>query len=175
MIKNSSEYVHYPGFNENQIDIDLTKSWYIAESIAKPDWIKMNIWIGDTSLPIMFSKLILPEENKRYPYLNLYNYKMQLDPEWYNRLKSEANNDKINDLYTALDNIIANEHATHINKDTIDNIDFTFSYNGINVFNVYSNNIYNSAICKADAIERNIIPLFKNIANVLKSKGHKKK
>jgi len=50
------------GFNENQIDIDLTKSWYIAESIAKPDWIKMNIWIGDTSLPIMFSKLILPEE-----------------------------------------------------------------------------------------------------------------
>ena len=163
------------GFNESQIDIDLTKSWYIAESIAKPDWIKMNIWIGDTSLPIMFSKLISPEENKRYTYLNLYNYKMQLDPEWYNRLKSEADNDKINDLYTALDNIISKEDENPITKDTIHKIDFTFSYNGINVFNVYSNNIYNSAICKADAIEKNIIPLFKNIANVLKSKGHKKK
>lgn len=160
--------------NANTLNVNLTKSFYIAESVAKPDWVKMNIGIGDFVYPIMFSKVIIPEENKKYPLLNIYNYQMMLDSEWYDRLKTNPNINKeaidrlasnikhVLDTYTA-----GNDIATQDFRFTT----FTFSYNGVNVFDSY-NETSNGLIFTGIGIKESAVPFLRSILATLVAKGH---
>jgi len=74
----------------SNLDINFQRKTYVAESSAKPDWIKLNLHARGATFPIMFSKVLLTEENKKYPKTSIYKYKMQLDPEWFDRLKSDV-------------------------------------------------------------------------------------
>lgn len=156
------------------LNVNLVKSFYIAESIAKPDWIKLNIFINNDSYPIMFSKVILSETNKKYPLLNIYNYKMVLDPEWYDRLKTSPGMNKelldrlSKELKSALDKYTP---GNYIVTDNFKIATFTFSYNGVNVFDTY-NDMINGSIMDSHAIYENAVPFLKSILATLVTKGH---
>ena len=159
--------------NANTLNVNLTKSFYIAESVAKPDWVKMNIGIGDFIYPIMFSKVIIPEENKKYPLLNIYNYQMMLDPEWYDRLKTNPNINKeaidrlASNIKHALDTYtVGNDIPTHDFRFTT----FTFSYNGVNVFDSY-NETSNGLILTVKGIKESAVPYIRSILATLVEKG----
>jgi hypothetical protein len=160
--------------NANTLNVNLTKSFYIAESAAKPDWVKLNIGIGNFVYPIMFSKVIIPEENKKYPLLNIYNYQMMLDPEWYDRLKTNPNINKeaidrlASNIKHALDTYTAgNDIATQDFRFTT----FTFSYNGVNVFDSY-NETSNGLIFTGIGIKESAVPFLRSILATLVAKGH---
>ena len=156
------------------LNVNLVKSFYIAESIAKPDWIKLNIFINNDSYPIMFSKVVLSEDNKKYPLLNIYNYKMVLDPEWYDRLKTSPGMNKelldrlSKELKSALDKYTP---GNYIVTDNFKIATFTFSYNGVNVFDTYNDSI-NGSIMDGYAIYENAVPFLKSILATLVAKGH---
>ena len=160
--------------NTNTLNVNLVKNFYIAESSAKPDWVKLNIGIGDFVYPIMFSKVIIPEENKKYPLLNIYNYQMMLDPEWYDRLKTSSKLTKENidmlasSLKHALDTYtVGSDIPTHDFKYTT----FTFSYNGVNVFDSY-NETSNGLIFTGLGIKESAVPFLRSILATLVAKGH---
>lgn len=160
--------------NANTLNVNLTKSFYIAESVAKPDWVKLNIGIGDFVYPIMFSKVIIPEENKKYPLLNIYNYKMMIDPEWYDRLKSSSrlSKEQIDILASSLKHVldtytVGNDIATQDFRFAT----FTFSYNGVNVFDSY-NETSNGLIFTGYGIKESAVPFLRSILATLVAKGH---
>jgi len=160
--------------NANTLNVNLNKSFYIAESVAKPDWVKLNIGIGDFVYPIMFSKVIIPEENKKYPLLNIYNYKMMIDPEWYDRLKSSSrlSKEQIDILASSLKHVldtytVGNDIPTHDFRFAT----FTFSYNGVNVFDSY-NETSNGLIFTGNGIKESAVPFLRSILATLVAKGH---
>lgn len=151
----------------SNLDINFQRQTYIAESYAKPDWIKLNLHVGGTTFPIMFSKVLSTEENKKYPKTSIYKYKMQLDPEWFDRLKSEVGLADIKEKLLSEINMIASEK--YYNQLTLD---FEFSYNGVNTFTSYQPNAYHSQLgimLNDMRINPKCVPLFKTIRDKIQS------
>lgn len=153
---------------QSNLDINFQRRTYIAESYAKPDWIKLNLHVRGTTFPIMFSKVLPTEENKKYPKTSLYKYKMQLDPEWFDRLKSEVGMDDIgNKLFGEVSLIVGHQHCEEMT------IDFEFSYNGVNTFTSYQPNSFHNQfgiILDGHRINPKCIPLFKTIRDKINEK-----
>lgn len=159
-----------------KMKVDLQRKTYIAESITKPDWIKMVINLYDKKYPIMFSKVISSEENRKYPLTSLYSYTMQLDPEWFERLKSstDVTRDTLSYLANKLETAL-NSYQPGVDPqmETITTIGYTFSYNGVNVFDVYDTSIESHAIIKVNGfIDEKMVPLLREILTTLKAKGY---
>ena len=156
----------------SNLDINFQRKTYVAESSAKPDWIKLNLHVRGTTFPIMFSKVLSTEENKKYPKTSIYKYKMQLDPEWFDRLKSEFGLEKIKELlFIEVDRIVKEPQSY-----TEMTIDFEFSYNGVNTFTSYQPNSLHSqlgmiieSIQYVHTINQKCIPLFRTIRDKIQS------
>ena len=152
---------------QSNLDINFQRKTYVAESSAKPDWIKLNLHVGGTTFPIMFSKVLSTEENKKYPKTSIYKYKMQLDPEWFDRLKSEVGLEKIKELLYSEINMIASDQ--YYNQLTLD---FEFSYNGVNTFTSYQPYAYHNQLgimLNEIRINPKCVPLFKTIRDKIQS------
>ena len=156
---------------QSNLDINFQRKTYVAESSAKPDWIKLNLHVIGTTFPIMFSKVLSTEENKKYPKTSIYKYKMQLDPEWFDRLKSEVGLEKIKELLFREVNRTVNDPQTYIEM----TIDFEFSYNGVNTFTSYQPNSLHSQlgmmieVQQIHKINPTCIPLFRTIRDKIQS------
>lgn len=152
---------------QSNLDINFQRQTYIAESYAKPDWIKLNLHVGGTTFPIMFSKVLSTDENKKYPKTSIYKYKMQLDPEWFDRLKSEVGLEKIKELLLSeIDMIVGEQYYNQLT------LDFEFSYNGVNTFTSYQPNAYHSQLgimLNDMRINPKCVPLFKTIRDKIQS------
>lgn len=152
---------------QSNLDINFQRQTYIADSYAKPDWIKLNLHVGNTTFPIMFSKVLSTEENKKYPKTSLYKYKMQLDPEWFDRLKSDVGMADIKEkLYSEINGIVESQYYNQLT------LDFEFSYNGVNTFTSYQANAYHSELgimLNNTRINPKCIPLFKTIRDKIQS------
>jgi len=155
----------------SNLDINFQRKTYVAESSAKPDWIKLNLHARGATFPIMFSKVLSTEENKKYPKTSIYKYKMQLDPEWFDRLKSEVGLEKIKELlFRKVDRIVKEPQSF-----TEMTIDFEFSYNGVNTFTSYQPNSLHSQLGMiiethdVRKINPTCIPLFRTIRDKIQS------
>ena len=119
----------------------------------------------------MFSKVLSTEENKKYPKTSIYKYKMQLDPEWFDRLKSEVGLEKIKKLlFREVDRVVKEPQSyAEITSD------FEFSYNGVNTFTSYQPNSLHSQlgmmieVQQIHKINPTYVPLFKTIRDKIQS------
>lgn len=152
---------------QSNLDINFQRKTYVAESSAKPDWIKLNLHVGNTTFPIMFSKVLSTEENKKYPKTSIYKYKMQLDPEWFDRLKSDVGMADIKEkLYSEINGIVESQYYNQLT------LDFEFSYNGVNTFTSYQANAYHSELgimLNDSRINPKCVPLFRTIRDKIQS------
>lgn len=137
--------------DEHNMNVDIQQDLYLAESNAKPDWIKLKFTISTQGIPefnleILFSKFIASEENINYPKTCIYKYKMKLDDDWYNRMLDVSSKVPEN-LQTIVKYI--DKHLEAVKNDNRDNyitstnnsefrilsVIVEFSYNGgINIF-----------------------------------------
>ena len=151
---------------QSNLDINFQRQTYIAESYAKPDWIKLNLHVRGKTFPIMFSKVLPTEENKKYPKTSLYKYKMQLDPEWFARLKSDVGVEFIRErLYMEINRLVKEIHSYSEMS-----IDFEFSYNGVNTFTSYQPNTFGDVgmMIGDHQINPNCIPLFRTLRDKIR-------
>jgi len=97
-----------------------------------------------------------------------------IDPEWYDRLKSSSrlSKEQIDILASSLKHVldtytVGNDIPTHDFRFAT----FTFSYNGVNVFNSY-NETSNGLIFTGNGIKESAVPFLRSILATLVAKGH---